>query len=225
MSLGPLLYFVVFASLASVVFAVNGSLLYLSALDWYEREGRVEDIAKGSVVLGILGGFVLSAILLVSNAPDMVYVYWELVLAAFILSLMVLYPYISWVRKKIYSHFYVAAYVAYNIAMWFIFPAFFYVVMGLGRNETIVASYLMGVILGTLLASAIIREIKVREVILGSLPAVTTAITVADFSSRALSTILPKLIVLGPITINAVHVFLVVSLMVQYFYYRHITGE
>ncbi len=217
-------YVVLFCFFAEIFF-VNSSLLYLSILDWYVREERISQSLKLGAIIGIVAGLLFPSIILPLENESLVYIYTQLALAAFILSLMVLYPYISWIRKKIYSYFYVSVYVAYDVVIWFIFPLFYYGVLGLDVNQVLVANYMTGAVLGTLLATAILKEIRTREVILGGLPAITSAITIADFSSRALSDILWLRISVGKFYISFVHVFLIVSIVVQYIYYKRVIAE
>jgi len=218
----PAGYILYLSPMLAVVFSINICLVYLSLLDWYEREERVSEILRFSVVLGVILALAVPTIIIILNSQDMAYIYKELTLATFVLSLLTLYPFISWVRKKMYSYFYVGAYIAYDAILWYVFPLFFYGVMNLARNQVLIADYVAGAVLGTLIATAIMREIRTKEVILGSIPAVTTAITVADFSSRALSSVLPGIVNLGVFTINTVHIFLWISLIIQYFYYKRV---
>ncbi len=209
--------FVYELSLGIVIFSIVTCLVRLSLLDWYEREEKAGDTLKISMIVGVLVAALFAA--LMSSVSDlvMVRIYQNLTLASFILSLIILYPFISWMRKKIYSHFYVAVYLAYDIVLWYIFPLFFYYIMGLNIVQTMMANYVTGAVLSTLLATAIMKEMRAKEVILGGLSAVTTAIAIADFSARIFS-----MITIGPTPISVIHIFLVVAFIVQYIYYKRV---
>jgi len=223
--MGLLDIYIVLVVFYAETFIINISLLYLSLLDWYKREERVSQSLKLGLIVGILAGFLFPLLMFGSHNQHIVYIYSQLAFASFILSLMVLYPFVSWIRKKIYSYFYVCVYLAYDILLWFLFPLFFYGVMKLDVNEVLIASYMAGAVLGTLLATAILKEIRTKEVILGGLPAITTAITIADYSSRALSNVLPTIFHIGSFSIGFVHVFLVISIFIQYIYYKRVIAE
>ena len=209
-------------TLGFAVFSITFCVIYLSFLDWDEREDRVGSILKISLVAGVLIAMVFSAILVGLSDKVLVEIYRELILSTFILTLMMLYPFISWARKQVYSHFYVTVYISYDVLLWFIFPPFFYSVMGLKKIQVVIANYVTGAIMGTLLATAIMREVRAKEVIFGSLPTITTAITIADFSARAFSSVLPDIPILGILTINTVHLFLPIAVIIQYFYYKKV---
>jgi len=206
-----------------VIFSVNGSVIYLSFFDWYRREESVGLAFKVAAVFSIFVSIIFM-IIYSSGINDVLKLYWDIVLSSFVLSLMILYPYVSWVRKKIYNHYYVAAYLAYNIVLWFIFPLFYLYVMGFDVPQTLFASYTSAAILGTLLATAIIREIRPKEVMLGGIPALTTAITIADMGTGVVSAIVPK-IGIGVFSISFVHIALFLSIVLQYFYYKKVVGE
>lgn len=223
--MGFLNIYIVLVVFYAETFIINTSLLYLSLLDWYKREERISQSLKLGLVIGILAGFIFPILMFGTQNSDIIYIYSQLAFASFILSLMVLYPFVSWIRKKIYSYFYVCVYLAYDILLWFLFSLFFYGVMALDVNEVLIASYMTGAVLGTLLATAILKEIRTKEVILGGLPAITSAITIADFSSRALSSVLPTIFQIGSFSVGFVHIFLLFSILIQYFYYKRVIAE
>lgn len=204
-----------------IAFTIFVLIVYLSTLSWYEREEE-ESVYRG-LKIGVALGFVLSfaiVFLLDAVSPDIGYVYANFILVSFVLSIIVLYPLITWVRKRIYYYFYLAAYLAYNVLSWYLFSLFLYFVLGMDAVTTIVASYLVGAVIGTLLATAVIKEIRPREIIFGGLSAVITAISIADFGTRLLSHLLPPIIIFGGIGISWVLIFLVVSIAFQMFYYK-----
>jgi len=211
--------------MAYAAFIVNLSIVYLSFLDWYRREDEAEAMRalKVSAIISMLLTVVLLYAITNIMPDELAILYRDFVLVSFILSIMILYPFLVWIRKKIYAHFYVAAYLSYNILVWFLAPPFLYSVLRLDYFHMIIANYLLGAILGTLLATAIIREIRPREWILGGLPAVTTAISVADFVTRAIGSRLQVIVIAPGLTLNLIHVILIASLIIQYIYYKRIT--
>jgi|GEM_PF-4104267 len=211
--------------MAYTIFIVNLSIVYLSFLDWYRREDETEAMRalKISAVLSTIFSLILIYTMLSVMPEDLVALYRDLILVSFILSVMCLFPFLVWIRKKIYAHFYIAAYLSYNILVWFVAPVFLYVVFEMDYFHMTIANYLLGAILGTLLATAIIREIRPKEWILGGLPAITTAISVADFVTRAIGSQLKLIIIVPGVSLNLIHVILIVSLIIQYIYYKRIT--
>ncbi|MEM4533579.1 MAG: hypothetical protein QXJ52_02300 [Candidatus Korarchaeota archaeon] len=210
--------------MAYVTFLVNLSILRLSLLDWYRREEDVEIIRTFKISAGpaLLISIILSCLIYSAIAPALVDVYKNLVLVSFILTVVCLYPLLVWIRKKMYNYFYVASYIAYDILIWFMVPIFLHITFGMQYTELITITLLLGVIIGTLIATAMIKELRLREWILGGIPGITTAISISDFITRAIGPKFPIVVASG-VSINIMHIVLFVSLVVQYIYYKRIT--
>lgn len=211
--------------MAYVTFLVSFGILRLSLLDWYRREEDSEIIRafKLSAVLAFFASAALLCLIYGMMAVTLVEAYTNLLLVSFILSMICLYPLLVWIRKKMYNYFYVASYITYSILVWLVAPAFLYIAFEMQYVRLISVTLLLGAIIGTLIATAVIKELRLKEWILGGIPGITTAISIADFITRAIGPMFVIVELAPGVTINIMHIILFVSLAVQYIYYKRIT--
>lgn len=163
---------------------LNLSVIYLSFLDWYERELRA---VKSTLVFYLLS--LLAVLVVFYFGGDYLItienIYRIIVTTIFFLIFPEIYLFVVWIRKGANKSFIVLSVLSYTAILWLILPHVFWLVGVTGAVTIVTATYFAGVILGTLLPVAIIKEVEVKDGFFTA-SAATTSLTLSDAVSKNL---------------------------------------
>ncbi|MGQ4891318.1 MAG: hypothetical protein ACP6IP_02410 [Candidatus Njordarchaeia archaeon] len=161
---------------------VNIAAFYLSFLDWYERELKGNTALVYSTIISIIivgGIFFLGEYI----SSDLLTIYKVLVTTAFFMFFPEIYLFIAWSRKGANKAFVLLSVAAYTSLLWLLLPLGYSLLPSLSVQTIIIATYISGVILGTLFPIAVIKEIRLKDGFITA-SAATTALSISDAVSK-----------------------------------------
>lgn len=158
--------------------AISLATIRLTFLSWYEREIKY----KSSLIISLIVSLIICAVLWYVSpmmSEDLLMMYQVISVTTFFLMIPQLYLLVTWTRKGAQKAFICLSVSAYIMVLWLLFPLAYMLIPKLTPQQKLIASYISGITVGTLLPMGVIEEVEVKD---GVVPATTAtlALTIAD---------------------------------------------
>lgn len=201
-----------FALILFIPLGLNLSIIYLSFLDWYERELR----AIRYILICYLLSLVIVSLLyefgsVYLSAFERIYT--VVATTVFFLVFPEIYLLTAWLRKGAHKSFIILSVLSYTAIFWLTLPSAFLLIGVTGVVMIIIATYIAGVILGTLISVGVIKEIEIKDGFFTA-SAATASLSLSD----AVSQYLQGFSIFGNYLIHLI--VIIVSYVLSFYIYR-----